>query len=272
VVRSSMTSDYVHGYSERESGRLNDQASTLEGLLHHDTAYPVGCRVLEAGCGVGAQTLILAKNSPGALFTCMDISEDSLRAAKAQAVSEGMTNVEFVHADLFDLPFPGGSFDAVFVCFVLEHLPRPKEALLALREVMREGGHLTVIEGDHGSCYFHPDSEPARKAIGCLVKDQARSGGDALIGRRLFPLVCSAGFRDVIVSPRTVYVDASRPSLVEGFTRNTFIAMVAGVRDRSIAGGIAEPAEFDRGISDLERTTKEDGTFCYTFFKCQANK
>ena len=56
-------SGYVHGYSERESIRLDDQAATLEELLHSDTKYPAGDSVLEAGCGIGAQTVILAKNS-----------------------------------------------------------------------------------------------------------------------------------------------------------------------------------------------------------------
>ncbi len=70
---------YVHGYSKRESERLSDQAQTLTALLHDDTRYPPGSRVLEAGCGIGAQTVILAKNSPGAYFTSLDISEDSLQ-------------------------------------------------------------------------------------------------------------------------------------------------------------------------------------------------
>ncbi len=56
---------YVHGYSEREALRLEEQADTLEGLLHYDTIYPPGAKVLEAGCGIGAQTVILAKNTPG---------------------------------------------------------------------------------------------------------------------------------------------------------------------------------------------------------------
>ncbi len=37
-----MDSDYVHGYSERESERLYDQASALVDLLHCDARYPVG--------------------------------------------------------------------------------------------------------------------------------------------------------------------------------------------------------------------------------------
>ena len=59
-----METSYVHGYDLRENIRLQDQASTLADLLHSDTFYPAGCRVLEAGCGVGAQTVTLAENSP----------------------------------------------------------------------------------------------------------------------------------------------------------------------------------------------------------------
>ena len=72
---------YVHGYSAREIERLVDQATTLTELLHHDTKYPAGASVLEAGCGVGAQTVTLVKNSSAARFTCVDISKESLQVA-----------------------------------------------------------------------------------------------------------------------------------------------------------------------------------------------
>ena len=67
--RRNMNKAYVHGYDHRENIRLQDQASTLVELLHSDTSYPAGSRVLEAGCGVGAQTVTLASNSPNALIT-----------------------------------------------------------------------------------------------------------------------------------------------------------------------------------------------------------
>jgi hypothetical protein len=69
------------------------------------------------------------------------------------------------------------------------------------------------------------------------------------------------------VSPRVVYADASRPHLVDGFTRRTFTAMVEGIRGSAIEAGIVEPAKFDEGIRDLYRTAEADGVFCYTFFK-----
>jgi SAM-dependent methyltransferase len=258
---------YVHGYSAGEAKRLGDQARTLTDLLHHDTRYPAGCRVLEAGCGTGAQTVILAKNSPNAEIVSIDISPESVRRAEERAKAEGIKNVKFQAADLFSLPFAPGSFDHVFVCFVLEHLPDPGRALCTLRTLVKPGGTITVIEGDHGSAYFHPDSTAARRAIRCLVDLQKEAGGNALIGRELYPLLVSAGFSAVQVSPRMVYVDASRPALVEGFTKQTFTAMVAGVRDEAIKKGMMTPAEWERGIEDLYRTCGPDGVFCYTFFK-----
>jgi ubiquinone/menaquinone biosynthesis C-methylase UbiE len=262
-----MSHDYVHGYDRRANTRLQDQADALVDLLHHDTAYPAGSLVLEAGCGVGAQTVTLARNSPGARIVSMDIAADSLAAARAKVEAAGLGNVRFQQADLFALPFERESFDHVFVCFVLEHVSRPLEALARLKDVLKPGGTITVIEGDHGSAYFHPNSELAHAAIRCQVELQRAAGGNALIGRELYPLLRQAGFEGVRVSPRMVYVDSSRPQLVEGFTRKTFTAMIEGVRANAIKAGLISAERFDEGIRALYRTAEDDGVFCYTFFK-----
>ncbi len=258
---------YVHGYSERESSRLSDQATTLDPLFHGDTSYPPGSKVLECGCGTGAQTIILAKNSPEARITSIDVSRESLDKAAALVESEGISNVTFQQADLFDLPYEEEAFDHVFVCFVLEHLQDPAGALACIKKVLKRGGTITAIEGDHGSWYCYPESAEARRAVQCLIEAQAHLGGDSLIGRRLFPLLNEAGFKDVRVSPRMVYADSSRPGLVEGFSKRTFIAMVEGARDRALSLSLIDRATWDKGIRDLYRATEMDGTFCYTFFK-----
>jgi SAM-dependent methyltransferase len=262
--------DYVHGYSSREGERLVDQATALTEFLHSGTRFPEGGRVLEAGCGVGAQTVTLARNSPLAYIEAVDISEESLRLAQERIAAAGLTNVTFRQADLFDLPYPPATFDHAFVCFVLEHLADPLGALAALRRVVKPGGTLTVVEGDHGSVSFYPESDDARRTIDCLVRLQADAGGDSLIGRRLYPLLVQTGLRDVRVEPKLIYVDGSRPELIEGFTRNTFTAMVEGVRDRALDAGLIDPTTWDRGIAGLRRTAEADGVFCYTFFKAAA--
>ncbi|WP_307795122.1 L-histidine N(alpha)-methyltransferase [Actinacidiphila acididurans] len=262
---------YVHGYSTGEARRLGEQADTLAALLHAGTRYPAGSRVLEAGCGVGAQTVHLVAASPGAQFVALDVSADSLARARSRVAAQAPgARVEWVHGDLFRLPFPDDSFDHVFVCFVLEHLADPVRALREVRRVLRPAGTMTVIEGDHGSAFFHPDSAHARAAIGHQVRLQAAAGGDALLGRRLHPLLTRAGYADVSVAPRTVYADPSRPDLVAGFTRGTFIPMIESAGDQAVAAGLTTPADWARGIADLRRTAGQDGTFHYTFFKAVA--
>jgi SAM-dependent methyltransferase len=264
--------EYVHGYSEREAVRLDDQSRTLAELLHGDEIYPAGTLVLEAGCGTGCQTRFLAANNPKSSFVCVDISPDSLVQAKASAQKRGFTNVCFQQASLFKLPFADGMFDVVFVCFVLEHLSDPVGALAELKRVLKPGGQITAIEGDHGSAYFYPDSVYARRSIQCLVDLQAQAGGDSLIGRRLYPLLCHAGFQEVAVTPRVVYADASRPQWVEGFTKNTFTAMVAGVEAGALAVNMMTETDWRQAIADLYRTAEADGVFNYTFFKARGVK
>ncbi|MFE7838605.1 L-histidine N(alpha)-methyltransferase [Streptomyces sp. NPDC057474] len=234
--------NYVHGYSTHESRRLADQADALSDRLHHDTTYPAGAKVLEVGCGVGAQTVHLVVASPEARFTAVDVSAASLALARARVTAQvPEAQVTWLQTDLFEPPFPDAEFDHVFVCFVLEHLASPHRALAALRRVLRPGGTLTVIEGDHGSAFFHPDSPYARAAVDCLVQLQSTGGGNALVGRQLHPLLTASGYDHITVHPRTVYTDRSRPALVKAFTLDTFTAMIESVREDALAADLTTP-------------------------------
>jgi hypothetical protein len=108
--------------------------------------------------------------------------------------------------------------------------------------------------------------------IDCLVDLQAAAGGDALIGRRLQPLLKDAGYDEVRARPCTVYADETLPHLVDGFTRKTFVAMVESVRERAIAAGMRTPAEWEQGIRDLEKAAEPGGTFHYTFLSSVGRK
>lgn len=258
---------YIHGFSEEESKRLNDQASSISELLHYDSVWPEGSTILEAACGVGVQTRIIATKNPHSKFISVDLSEKSLMKASQVIASLDINNVELKHADVLDMPYDENFFDHIFVCFLLEHLADPARALAELKRVLKPGGTITVIEGDHGSTYFFPDSMEAQKAVQAQVALQKMNGGNANIGRQLYPLLSDAGFMNVRSNPRIVYVDDSKPHMVEGFTRHTFTAMIKGVGDEVISKNIISKDEFERGIKDLYRTAEGGGTFCYTFFK-----
>lgn len=211
--------DYVHGYTERESNRLEDQANCLSEIIHHDTVFPKNSIILEAGCGVGAQTKIVAQMNPESKFISIDISEDSIIKAEELIIQRSIKNVELQIGDIFNLNFPDEYFDHILVCFVLEHLPNPNGALKSLKRVLKKGGTITLIEGDHGSAYFYPYSSFAQNVINVQIELQSKSGGNALLGRQLYPLLIESNFKNYIVSPRMVYVDSSKPVLVEGFIK-----------------------------------------------------
>lgn len=258
--------DYVHGYDKAAGQRLGDQADALTRLLHDGTRYRADDHVLEVGCGVGSQTRILLKNNPGTRFTCVDQSESSITTAK-QCLREFDSRLQFALGDARSLEYGDATFDHVFICFVLEHVARPLDVLAEVKRVLRPGGTVTVIEGDHGSVIMSPPSAAADAAIDCLVTLQRISGADAMIGRRLYPLLGEANFSDVVVQPRQVYADGADNELRNSFTRKTFTAMIEGVRDAAIANGIISPDAFDNGISALNDAADGDGVFAYTFFK-----
>ncbi|MGA7720164.1 MAG: methyltransferase domain-containing protein [Ignavibacteriaceae bacterium] len=263
---------YVHGYTVQEAKRLEDQSNTLDELIHHDSIWEPGNIILEAGCGTGAQTKIIALKNPLCKFVSIDISGESITKAKEAALLMGISNVTFNKSDIFKLPYEDEIFDHVFVCFVIEHLPDYKAAIIELKRVLKPKGSIIIVEGDHGSAYFSPESRDAYLAIQCQVELQRRNGGDANIGRKLYPILKEAGFDCIRNSPRMVYADESNPDLVEGFTRNTFTAMIEGVKKEAISENLIDATTFNKGISDLYKTAGAGGVFCYTFFKATGTK
>ncbi|MBW1900001.1 MAG: methyltransferase domain-containing protein [Deltaproteobacteria bacterium] len=259
---------YVHGYSKRESERLRDQSGILENLLHSGTSYPAGSRVLEAGCGVGAQTRIIAGKSPDAEITSIDISEESISTAELLINKEKISNVSFQQASILDMPFPDECFDHVFVCFVLEHLENPLSALAEAKRVLKPGGSITLIEGDHGSCFWHPETKASLDVWNAFITAQQQLGHDPLIGRRVYPLLKQVDFNIKYVSPRWVYADSSNPDLLDGVVNRIIVPMVESGKMQILESELIDRPNWDSGIDDLLKSgTAPEGTFFYTWFK-----
>jgi ubiquinone/menaquinone biosynthesis C-methylase UbiE len=259
---------YVHGYTTRETQRLLEQSLILEELLHTGTRFQSSEKVLEAGCGVGAQTRILARRNPEAIFECIDISPESLEQARGVARQEGIHNATFKETDILSLPYKPGSFDHVFVCFVLEHLPDPVSVLRTFREILKPGGSITLIEGDHGSGFWTPDTDESKMAWKGLVDSQIALGHDPNIGRRVYPLLDEAGFQIKDVSPRWVYADQSNPTLLHGVIDQIIAPMVYSAEKQVLDSAYLQADEWEKGLADIREVARHPkGTFFYTWFK-----
>jgi SAM-dependent methyltransferase len=264
---------YVHGYSERETQRLYEQAEILEDILHPGTAFPANARVLEAGCGVGAQTRLLVKRSPKAVFTCIDISEKSLESANRLKEKAGFQNVTFRREDIIRLSFADETFDHIFLCFVLEHLDVPVAALTELKRVLKRGGTITVIEGDHGSCFWHPETLESVAAWNGLITAQRNIGHDPNIGRRLTPLLTEAGFNLQTCEPAWLYADRLKPALRDGMVDHIIVPMVQSAERQILTDKLVPKEVYEKGVADLCRVDQlDEGAFFYTWFKAIAGK
>ncbi|XP_022087018.1 uncharacterized protein LOC110977324 [Acanthaster planci] len=106
-----------------------------------------GIEVLDAGCGAGLSTRILAGHFPKSRFCGVDLSESAILEVKETAKETGLTNVEFLASDISRLPTDWTErFHFVFISFVLHDLSYPAQVLLEMYRVLRPGGTLSIIE------------------------------------------------------------------------------------------------------------------------------
>jgi SAM-dependent methyltransferase len=101
-----------------------------------------GARVLELGCGGGTtETAFLAERFA---LTGVDVSSRQLERAR-----ERVPQATFVRADLTELDFAPGSFEAVVSYYVFNHVPRELLAptLAAVHRVLMPGGYLMTVFG-----------------------------------------------------------------------------------------------------------------------------
>ncbi len=124
-------------------------------LLPHLRA---GIHVLDAGCGPGSITLGLAAAVAPGEVVGIDMQLSLVEQARALAVQRGVSNARFEVANVYELPFPDGSFDAAFANTVLQHLREPVRALAELRRVLRPGGIAGVCDQDFGAHLIAPET------------------------------------------------------------------------------------------------------------------
>jgi SAM-dependent methyltransferase len=135
-------------YGEREWTRFDDErtpSTSLDVHLEYLRRYvSEGDRVLEVGAGPGRFTIELARL--GASVVVADISEGQLAPNREKVAAAGFEVAERVLADVVELPFADGAFDAT-VCYggpISYAVDRAEDAVSQLARVTRPGGHVLV--------------------------------------------------------------------------------------------------------------------------------
>ncbi len=225
-----------------------------------------GIALLDAGCGPGSITVGLAEAvSPGQV-TGIDISASSLELAAKLAAERGITNATFEQHHIRSLPYPEGSFDAVFVHAVLQHIDEPERAVAELFRVMKPGGVIGLADADYDGAITWPDDPLLGRAT--EIMSRIRPSGDTRIGKRLRSLLAGAGFVNAVGSVAgTAEGDAMTVAMNGGFWANyyaqePFIAYAEAL-------GLSTREEMNAISEAWKRWGNDPGAFVARFF-CHA--
>jgi 2-polyprenyl-3-methyl-5-hydroxy-6-metoxy-1,4-benzoquinol methylase len=99
-----------------------------------------GKAILDAGCGTGYKSLVLAIANPGAKIVGIDLSEESVKLAEQRLQYHGVANAEFYALKIEDLPSLGLEFDYINADEVLYLLPDAIAGLQAMKSVLAPDG------------------------------------------------------------------------------------------------------------------------------------
>jgi SAM-dependent methyltransferase len=142
---------------------------------------------------MGALTTSLAEIvAPGEVIG-IDREPSQVEAARLWADERGVRNVRFETANIFALPYPEASFDAVFSYTVLEHVKDPLWAMREMRRVLKPGGVAGICDPDYGALLLEPET-PLLKELFGLMLAFSEEHGSPYYARRLRHYLLEAGF------------------------------------------------------------------------------
>lgn len=263
---------YIHGFSGTEQERLRKQARFSEQIVYRDIDFSGAERVLEVGCGVGAQTEVLLRRFPNIQITGIDFSEAQLAAARANLATlpYAQDRHELQHMDATAMSFKSRSFDGAFLCWVLEHVPNPMRVLSEVRRVLQPGARVYITEVLNSSFFLDPYSPNLHKYWMAFNDYQLEVGGDPFVGAKLGNMLLALGYHDVRTEVKTWHLDNRLPD-----KRQEIIAywteLLLSAAEQLIEKTDVTPELVEKMTEELHRVQSDpNAVFFYSFVQATA--
>jgi len=209
---------------------LGIRTATREGAFFIPHLAPT-MHLLDCGCGPGTITAGLAQIVAQGHVTGMDREAAELEQARRYAEQQGFANVTFQLGNLYEIPFPDDTFDAVFAHAVLQHLAEPARALQEMRRVLKPGGLIGVREEDRDADIIYPCPPPLRETHALLMRFWQEVGGDPYFPKHYRAVLREVGFTRIQMSASCEYRSTSAATrtwanVLTQFIRNpTFVEL-----------------------------------------------
>jgi SAM-dependent methyltransferase len=239
------TIPYILGHDPVEQERLDQQGAVLQPFterLLRDAGIGPGMRVLEAGCGTGDVTQLIAELvGPQGRVIGVDRSAAVLQRAADKMAARGWTHVEFLAGDLATVTV-APPVDAIVGRLVLMYQPDPAATVRQLARWLRPGGVAAFLEVVLAPGRPVPGRPLTSETYRLVTEAFARSGADVAMGLGLPAMLANAGFADV--RHRVDLVTIAGPD-------RAWLGTLAGAM-RSLLPAIAEYGLADAAALDID--------------------
>ena len=235
----------------------NASAAATAALLDAVGVAP-GMTCLDAGCGGGDVTLELAARvGPTGHVVGLDLDEEKLAVARAEAERAGIRHVEYVRGDLAAATLEP-VYDVVHARFLLTHLSDPVEGAHRLAATVRPGGVLALMDIDFTSIAVHPPHPAHARFVELYVATSRARGGDPYVGLRLGELLQAAGLEDVQV--RAAQAAGRRAEGLEGDVKAIPALTMELIGDAAVGEGVATAEVVQATLEQLQAIAADDTT------------
>jgi ubiquinone/menaquinone biosynthesis C-methylase UbiE len=259
---------YLHGYTKEEQNRLYEQARIVEQRIFDTVDFSECEHILELGCGVGAQTEILLRRFPDLHITALDASETQLAQAGRRLASYiDAGRVELVLGDAKKTQLRSQSVDAVFICWLLEHVPQPVDVLMEAHKVLKPNGEIVCNEVLNATFYLEPYSAAVQEYWFKFNDYQWNLGGDPFIGAKLGALLIDSGFHRIASSVKSFHYDKRFPRqrrrFIKFWTSLLLSATPSMLENKKVSASLVKQM-----VEELETAAKaEDSVIFYSWIQ-----
>lgn len=269
-------SQYLHGYDLKEQKRLIDQAKFLESYVYSGVDFSKARTLLEVGCGVGAQTQILRKKFPKVKITGVDLSEKQLQMARQLLNSDlRKGKVRLFQQDAQKLKLMADSrkiekFDSAFICWFLEHVPKPLQVLKRTRAHLKPGGKIICSEVFNQTLFFNPYCPALNKYWFQFNDLQWTIKGHPFVGAQLGNLLKAAGFKDIQLEVIPFHYDSRNPKKRAAFTEYFYDILLSAQKPllESKRITLRDLQEMKKEIQKVKKS--KEAVFFYAFVQATA--
>jgi len=206
---------------------------------------------------------MLLKLWPELTITCIDYSEVQIEQAKMNLEFAG-DRVRFFRQDARELDLDD-QFDAVFICWALEHIPDPARVLKLITKFLLPGVKVWITEVFNSSFYFAPELPNMKLYYERYNQLQRAHGGDPDVGAQLGNMLFKAGYKEIALFHGDFHLDQSKSEELNKMLVFWKLLMKSGSSGLLEAGLINE-AEIQAMEEDLTSiAASEKAVFFYQF-------